>query len=64
MDRLDGSAIGAATGGVAGAILSGAGVLIARGVSKQEYGRGLQDGLGRVLLTIRPLGNGILSRRS
>lgn len=33
-DRLDGAAIGAATGGVAGAVLSGAGVLIARGVSR------------------------------
>lgn len=34
VDRLDGTAIGAATGGVAGAVMSGAGVLIARGVSR------------------------------
>lgn len=34
VDRLDGAAIGAATGGLGGAILSGAGVLIARGVAK------------------------------
>jgi len=34
VDRLDGAAWGAATGGVAGALLGGAGVLIARGASK------------------------------
>lgn len=34
VDRLDGAAIGGATGGLAGAVLSGAGVLIARGVSR------------------------------
>lgn len=40
VDRLDGAAIGAATGGVAGAVLSGAGVLIARGVSRTRiWGR-------------------------
>jgi hypothetical protein len=34
VDRLDGAALGAASGGVAGALFAGAGVLVARGVAK------------------------------
>lgn len=40
VDRLDGAAVGAATGGLGGAIMGGAGVLIARGVSRTRiWGR-------------------------
>ncbi len=40
MDRLDGAALGGITGGMAGAVLAGAGVLVARGVAKTRiWGR-------------------------
>jgi len=36
LDRIDGTAFGAVTGGIGGAVLAGAGVLVARGISRMR----------------------------
>lgn len=58
LDRIDGTALGAATGGIGGAILAGAGVLIARGVARMRIWAvaRMNRGTGPLRLPARPVG--------